>query len=177
MKDGLRVSQKEKAICHGRAIRRLQADFEKLQNRLDQAYLDKLDGEIDEDFYRRSVTTWRSEQEEIHRRIELHKNADRNYIDQGINLPELTQRATEIFSQKGPEERRELVKFVLSNSIIDGSTLKPIFKPPFDIIWRLAQDARQVSRRGAALTEAECLLLLPGVDSNFRDHQTINGNA
>ena len=47
--------------------------------------------------------------------------------------------------------------------------MKPIFKPPFDIIHRLASEARVIDnagegRRGAALTESECLLLLPGVD-------------
>ena len=41
--------------------KRLRAEHDKLQNRIDQIYLDKLDGEIEDAFYKRSVTQWREE--------------------------------------------------------------------------------------------------------------------
>ena len=65
MRDALRQSQKEKAEYHRRAIEKLNAQYSKLQNRIDQIYLDKLDGEVEEAFYRRNVSAWREEQAQI----------------------------------------------------------------------------------------------------------------
>ena len=50
MRDALRQRQKEKAEYHRRAIEKLNAQYAKLQNRIDQIYLDKLDGEIEDAF-------------------------------------------------------------------------------------------------------------------------------
>jgi hypothetical protein len=46
---------------HRKVIERLNAQYLKLQNRIDQMYLDKLDGEIKEAFYKRHVNLWREE--------------------------------------------------------------------------------------------------------------------
>ena len=52
----------------------------------------------------------------------------------------------------------------MPDSILEKDTVRPVFKPPFDIIWNIAEDARKVGRGGAALTEPECLSLLPRLD-------------
>ena len=52
----LRQSQAEKAEFHRCAIEKLKAHYAKLYNRIDQIYLDKLDGEVEEAFYRRNVS-------------------------------------------------------------------------------------------------------------------------
>ena len=65
MRDALRQSQKEKAEYHRRAIEKLNAQYTKLQDRIDQIYLDKLDREVEQAFYRRNVTAWREEQAQI----------------------------------------------------------------------------------------------------------------
>lgn len=62
MREALRQSPKEKAEDHRCAIERLNAQYAKLQNRIDQIYLDRLDGEVEEAFYGRNVSAWREEQ-------------------------------------------------------------------------------------------------------------------
>ena len=61
VKDGLRVSQKEQEEFHRKAIKKFHAQYEKLQHRISQIYLDKLDGEIEEAFDRKNVSQWRKE--------------------------------------------------------------------------------------------------------------------
>ena len=75
--------------------------------------------------------------------------------------------ARSIFRHKGREERTELIRFVMPDSLLERNTVIPTFKPPFDIIWRLAQQARNAGRRGASEAEIDRTALLPGVDSNF----------
>lgn len=83
MREALRQSQKEKAEFHRRAIEKLNAQYAKLQNRIDQIYLDKLDGEVEETFYSRSVSKWHVEPAQVRTRIERHEKADQNYIERG----------------------------------------------------------------------------------------------
>ena len=162
----------EQAAFHDDAIKRLHSQYEKLKNRLDQIYLDKLDGEIEDAFYKRSTKAWRAEQEKIEDGIRRHRKADENYVEQGIKLLELAENSASIYRTKGQKARAELIRFIMPDSMLEKDTVRPVFKPPFDIIHRLAAQARSIDtavegRRGAALTESECLLLLPGVDSNF----------
>ena len=143
MREALRQSQKEKAEYHRRAIEKLNAQYTKLQNRIDQIYLDKLDGEIEEAFYRRNVSAWREEQAKIRTRIERHEKADQNYIDQGIRLLELARNAQEFFRTHSEAERAALLGFILPGSTLKDDQVVPAFKPPFDIIHRIAKEARR----------------------------------
>jgi hypothetical protein len=115
------LSQQEKAAFHRRAIEGLNAQYLKLQNRIDQIYLDKLDGEIEEAFYRRHVGPWREEQDRI-------------------RLLEIAQDAHRLFQEKGQPERAALICLMLAGSELKDKTVVPAFRPPFDIIWRLAQE-------------------------------------
>lgn len=86
MGEALRQGQRDKGASHHRAIERLNGRHARLQNRIDQIYLDKLDGEIEEAFYLRNVAQWRAEQAQTRARIERHQKAAQNYIEQGIRL-------------------------------------------------------------------------------------------
>ena len=145
MKDGLRQSQKEQAELHDKELEKLNARYTKLQNRIREIYLDKLDGEIEDVFYQQNVSQWREEQVKIRDSIEHHEKADQNYIEQGIKLLELAQNAQNIFRNRDENARTELLRFIMPDSLLEKDTI----------------------RRGAALTESERLILLRGVGSNF----------
>ena len=55
-------SHEDERRAHDEAIARLQADYARLQNRLDAMYVDKLDGRIDTASVDRMAATWRAEQ-------------------------------------------------------------------------------------------------------------------
>ena len=173
MREALRQSQKEKAEFHRRSMEKLNAGYAKLQNRIDQIYLDKLDGEIEEAFYRRNVSQWREEQAQIRARIERHEKADQNYIEQGIRLVEVARNASEFYRNQGQAERATLLRFIMPGSTFQNDKVVPAFKPPFDIIHRIAQEARvcdrgQHTREGtkkqAEIAPSACPTLLPLLD-------------
>jgi hypothetical protein len=155
-------------VC--RSLRaRYSAQYSKLQNRIDQIYLDKLDGEIEETFCRRSVSAWREEQAQIRARIDRHEKADQNYIEQGIRLLELARNGQELYRTHGQAERAALLAFILPGSTLRDDQVVPAFKPPFDIIHRIAQEARgadQGTKKQVAPPETTCPVLLPRPDSN-----------
>jgi site-specific DNA recombinase len=143
MRDALRMSQKEKAEFHRKAIEGLNAQYLKLQNRIDQMYLDKLDGEVEEAFYIKHMKEWREDQKRLQRQIEAHQEADENYIEQGIRLIEIARNAYGFYQSKDQPIRAELIRFIFPNSKLRDGKVEPVFKPPFDIIWKMAQEARK----------------------------------
>jgi len=173
MRDALRQSQKEKVEFHRRSIEKLNTHYAKLQNRIDQIYLDKLDGEVEEAFYRRNVSQWREEQAQIRARIERHEKADQNYIEQGIRLVEIARNASEFYRNQGQAERAALLRFLMPGSSLQGDRVVPAFKPPFDIIHRIAQEARtcdsgwrteEGTKKQAEGVPSACPTLLPLLD-------------
>jgi site-specific DNA recombinase len=170
MREALRQSAQEKAEYNKRAIERLNAQYAKLQNRIDQIYLDKLDGEIEEGFYKKHVSLWRKEQAAIRNRIERHEKADQNYIEQGIRLLEIARNALGFYKTHSQEERAILLRFILQEPKLEKEKVLPAFRAPFDIIHSLATESRTISttsmiiKKQAASGETACSIGLPRLD-------------
>ncbi|GAH81000.1 unnamed protein product, partial [marine sediment metagenome] len=62
IKDALLRSHQDEKQYHDQQISILNAQYTKLQNRIDQMYVDKLDGKISEEFYEEKLHEWREEQ-------------------------------------------------------------------------------------------------------------------
>lgn len=170
MRDALRQSAQEKKLFHDQAIEALNARYAKLQNRIDQIYLDKLDGEIEETFYRKNVTAWRSEQTDLLEKIARHQKADENYIEQGIKLLEIAMNATNIYRTGDQDQKAELLRFIMPGSLLEHDQIVPIYASPFDIIHQMAADARDTRAKEKAIPrkESPCPIKLPRLDSNQR---------
>ncbi len=100
-----------------------------------------------------------------------HEKADQNYIEQGIRLLELARNAQEFYRTHGQAERAVLLGFILPGSTLEGDRVVPAFMPPFDIIHRIAEEARQtteLTKKQAAPLETTCPVRLPRPDSNQR---------
>jgi site-specific DNA recombinase len=132
--EALRQSHVDEKRYHDEAIARLQAEYSRLQNRIDAMYVDKLDGRVDTTFFDRKAVEWRGEQDRLLRSIEEHQTANRTYIDEGVRLLELAHRAYELFRKQEPQEKRRLLNFLLSNCTWKGGELQATFRQPFDMI-------------------------------------------
>jgi DNA invertase Pin-like site-specific DNA recombinase len=130
----LRESHGDECKCHEEAIAKLQREHRRIQDRIDSMYMDKLDGRIDNDFFDRKATEFRSEQCSVMRDIETHQNANQSYIEGGIRLLDLAQRAHLLFENQPPAEKRKLLDFVLSNCRWKGGQLEAEYRKPFDLL-------------------------------------------
>ncbi len=61
----LKESHLDKKAYLKKVVTELQADLERVRNRLDNMYLDKLDGKVDPAYYDRKNREWRREAEKI----------------------------------------------------------------------------------------------------------------
>ena len=152
-----------------RPSRRLQREYNRLQNRIDQMYTDKLDGRIDQEFFDRKDEEWRQEQEETRDRIEEHENANQIYIEEGIQLLELARHAHELFEKQEPREKRRLLNFVLSNSTWKDGELTVTYRQPFDMLAVATTTCEEKKAAGASSDDLRPVWV-PERDANFRQN-------
>jgi hypothetical protein len=158
VKDALRQSHVDERQFHEEAIDRLQAEYKRLQNRLDAMYVDKLDGRVDQGFFDRKSAEWRAEQSRLVRTIEEHQNANQVYLDEGAHLLELSQKAYELFIKQEPREQRRLLDFVLSNCTWKDNELSVEFRQPFDLIAVAAETLQKQTAAGAGTSDRRLVM-------------------
>ena len=132
--EALRQSHEDEKRFRDQSISRLQAEYTKLQNRLDKIYEDKVDGVISAEFFERKSREWFAEQSKLLRQIEEHQAANQTYITEGVRLLEVARRAYGLFQKQPPREKRRLLNFVVSNSSWKGGELTATFRQPFDML-------------------------------------------
>ncbi len=160
----LRLSHDDEKRYHEEAVARLRAEYDRLQQRIDAMYVDKLDGRIDAAFFDRKSAEWRSEQQECLATIARHQNANQTYFDEGVQLLELAQKAGEMFRTQPSNQKRRLLGFVLSNCTWEGGELTATYRQPFDLLAKNVLEFSQRKRSGEPET-AISEIWLPFVDA------------
>ena len=138
VRDALHASHADERREHEATIRRHQAEYKRLQDRIHAMYVDKLDGLIDTAFFDKMSNQWREEQNRCLREIERHQSADKFYLDEGVELLELARNAQRLFAKREPREKRRLLNFVLSNCTWDDGKVIATFRQPFDLLSETA---------------------------------------
>jgi DNA invertase Pin-like site-specific DNA recombinase len=149
VQEALHASHADERREHEEAIRRHQAEYKRLDERIHAMYVDKLDGLVDTAFYDRMSNQWREEQNRCQREIERHQNADKSYKDEGVALLDLARNAQRLFASQEPREKRRLLNFVLSNCTWEDGEVVATFRQPFDL---LAETAMSAARDAAGET-------------------------
>ena len=134
MRETLQDSHREERQEHEAAIKRLQAEYERLQQRIEAAYIDKVDGHIDTAFFDKMSSEWRREQDRCLSDIQDHQTMDQAYMKCGISLLDMAQDAPRLFKQQNAREKRRLLNFLLSNCSWRDGELTASFRQPFDFI-------------------------------------------
>jgi len=128
---GLRESMKDKIEYHNNLVVGLERQIKVIQNRLDAAYIDKLDGKIDEDFWSMQSKRWLEEKELLSGKLLAAQKADTHYLENAGIVLELAKHASEWFKQGSCMKKRQVLDLLISNcSYKDGNIdveLKPVF--------------------------------------------------
>ena len=130
-------------------------------------YVDKLDGRVDAALFDKMAAEWRAEQARCQGQIDRHQEADKSYMDEGVQILELARNAQRLFERQEPRQKRRLLNFVLSNCTWEDGKVVATFREPFDLLAETtAIAARSAVSKTPNLTKSE--IWLPGPDSNQR---------
>lgn len=81
--------------------------------------------------YDTKLTDYKSQQADILLQMEEHSKADQNFYLTANTVVDLTQRAMEIFESSEPNEKRQLLNFLVQNCRLSEKTLAFDTKNPF----------------------------------------------
>ena len=118
-----------------------------VRRRIDQAYLDKLDGRISEDFWLRKAAEWQQEEQQILFSLQSLAEAKPERILDGVRILELANKAHSLYLRQAPPEKAKLLRIVLSNCAVDAASVYPTYKKPFDLIFQRAKNEEWRARR------------------------------
>lgn len=130
----LRDNHKSKIDYHERTMSNLKTEYDRIENRLDKMYEDRLDGSITQEKYDTLLAKYKTVQSDLLLQMEQHSKADENYYVEASRLLELASRAYELFESSEDSQKRELLQYLLQNSKMKGNKLVPTLQMPFDAI-------------------------------------------
>jgi len=143
VKKALKASHRSEIEYQQRITQDLDKKFEQLQKRIDALYDDKVDGKIDEDFFQRKFQQYKGEQAATINRKNWLLEANTDYINLGLSILELSQRARAIYTSLSKpeyvEEKRKLLKMVFLNLPLKDGKLSPDYVPAFQVIAESAK--------------------------------------
>ena len=111
-----------------------------LRRRLEQAYVDRMDGKITGGFWEAKSAEWQEEEQEILaslRELEQAENPERA-LDR-VRILELANKAHSLYVTQSQQEKAKLLRMVLSNCAIDAVSVYPTYRKPFDMIFERAK--------------------------------------
>ncbi len=113
------------------AIATLQAEYNKIDDRISKMFDEKMDSSITADIYDKKLREYKAKQFDITQQIQEHSTADENHYLTASKLLDICKRAKEIFESSEPNEKRQFLNFLLQNCRLRGKTpvftLKPVF--------------------------------------------------
>jgi site-specific DNA recombinase len=95
------------------------------------------------------------------------KNIKMLYIEEGVRLLELTQKAVDLYEKQEMMEKRRILDFVLSNCLWKDGALIPNYRKPFDML-ALTNTTYQKKKTASHSKSGLFEIWLPGRDSNPR---------
>jgi len=129
--DELLASDLTEQAARDQALRRHQAELDRLQRRLDTLYDDRLDGRIDGDRYDQKAAEIHEEQPRIRAQVSESGGA-LPPAKAAVNLLALTSRAADLFMGQSAAEQRKLLRLVLGEAIWQAGELRMSFQTPFE---------------------------------------------
>jgi site-specific DNA recombinase len=147
VRDALTHSLADETAHHRDALGRLTRELEQVKRRMNQAYLDKLDGTITQDFWAEHAAKWQAEKARLMEELARHEQADDQYLHTGVRVLELAERARELYLRQDAGNRRQLHGFLLQQCTLQAGRLTPTYRQPFDILARMASEAHATAAR------------------------------
>lgn len=136
----LKESFHDKNCFRDEAIAGLRQKIDTLQARIDQAYIDKLDGKIREEFWLDKTNQWHEEKMTLEAQLNAYNHADMPYYESGKKILELGKHAHQLYLRATNQEKRELLNLIKSNYYLKNGTLEYSLKKPFN--WMAEWAAR-----------------------------------
>lgn len=121
-----------------KSIDNISRQIKVLKNRLNCAYIDKLDGKIPEKFYEEKCSQWTNELKELETELNILINTNYTFIKDCQNILELAENAYMYYKSGTNEQKQKIIKLLCSNLLFDGENLHIYINSTFETMLKSA---------------------------------------
>ena len=158
--DGLRERMRETSEYHDQLVEQIKRQIKVIENRIERAYIDKVDGNISEEFWRHQNNRWLLEKEDLSLKLTEHQKTDFNFIKNANLILELAKNASNTFQKATTDQKRRFAQKLFSNCVLENKNLDLELRSPYDKIlvssktgnWRPQGDSNPCFRRERAMS-------------------------
>lgn len=144
VKKELRQSHASETEQYQASIDKLQSSLRRLDLQIKVLYEDRLDGRISSEVYDQKFKEKTAERKSIAKNIERLSDENTDYIEQAIDILELTQNAAEIFRTKPVEEQRILLGDIFSAITLNGKHMKVVWRPETEVVRNAVEKTKRL---------------------------------
>ena len=131
----LKEVHKEEIEYNSTSSDELNKKYEKIQNRLDKLYDDKLDKKISEEFYEKKFEQYSKEKKDVIEFIQKHSKSSNQCLELGMNIYKLSQQGEKIYLKtKKQDEKRQLLRLVFDGLLLYEDKLTIKYSSAFAIL-------------------------------------------
>jgi len=130
----IKDSQGDNRRIREQRIAALNLRKQKLEERCDAAYRDKLDGHVTEDRWRQLDRRWSAEALAAEEEIDKLLSDEMSSTDDPRETLRLLNRAPELYLRQSHEERARLLNALTWNCRLSNESADPVYRSPFDLI-------------------------------------------
>lgn len=146
LKYNLESEFRNKKISIARERDRLESFKVKIKNDMKKAFQEKINGTIDDDFFKSIFSEYQEQLRSVENRLaNLGDTFSGNY-DLAQKAIELSYQAGSLYLKANTNQKRRLLKSLLSNCLLNDANLYPIYRAPFDILVN-GMESNQKRRR------------------------------
>jgi len=99
-----------------------------------------VDGKISEDLWARKMQEWTADERRIQDALARLEQPTGERLLIAQRTLELANKAYSLYLTRNPQEQAQLLRMVLLNCAIDGESLHPTYRKPFDLIFQRAKN-------------------------------------
>ncbi len=155
----------------------LNTQFERIQQRLEIIYEDKIDRKVSEEFFAKKFKEYTEEKESIIDRLSKLNNANTKYFEAGYSIHLLASKAQEIYSSEKAtiDDKRLLLSYIFSNIPANADKISPNYTLAFEFLveWmprvnEIFEPKKGIPFNELSFSESETAFLGAYRDSNPR---------
>jgi site-specific DNA recombinase len=136
--DDLKSFTQNKNQFHERMVKQLQKEYNEIQDNLDNLIDLLVSRRITQDIYDKKLKQFKTKQNDLNTQLQEYTNADEKYHIVASTVFSLANRALEIFESSEPNEKRQLLNFLVQNCLLSGKNLEFSIRSPFNLIQETA---------------------------------------
>lgn len=139
LKSKLRAINESEEAYFQENVDRINNRLKIIRARYKEMYIDKVDGCITTDMFDNLMEEHKKEEQDLLLQLEEYSNGNREFYITAVKLIDVASRAYSLLESSEPEEKTQLINFVLQNLRLKGRNLLFELKTPFNGILDYAK--------------------------------------